>query len=122
VLVLQLGADQPLVEELGIAKTAAGPSIPLLRNVTPVTFLTVGIRDLNAQGWNVFFDNPPRRPHEVFPAVLDRKKVRIESPGRRATVIVDEVLAGPFRGDLRFTVYAGCALVHVETIVSTEKD
>ena len=122
VLVLQLRADQPLIEELGIAKKADGPSTPLLRKVNPVTFLTVGVRDLSAQGWNVFFDNPPRRPHETFPAVLGRKKVRVESQGRRATVILDGLAAGPFRGDLRFTVYPGCALVHAEAVVSTDKD
>ncbi len=122
VLVLQLRADQPLVEELGIAKTGDGPSTALLRKVNPVTFVTVGVRDLSAQGWNVFFDNPPRRPHETFPAVLERKTVRIESHGRRATVIFDGLSAGPFRGDLRFTVYPGCALVHAEAVVSTEKN
>src|SRR5439155_793386 len=120
--VLQLQADQALIEELGIAKSADGPSTPLLGKVNPVTFLTVGSRDLSAQGWNVFFDNPPRRPHETFPAVLQRKKVRIESPGRRTAAIFDGLSAGPFRGDLRFTVYPGCALVHVEAVVHTDKD
>jgi hypothetical protein len=122
VLVLQLQADQPLIEELGIAKSADGPSTALLRKVSPVTFVTVGVRDLSAQGWNVFFDNPPRRPHETFPAVLERKTVRIESHARRATVIFDGLSAGPFRGDLRFTVYPGCPLVHAEAVVSTEKN
>src|SRR5262249_53287597 len=30
--------------------------------------------------------------------------------------------AGPFRGDLCFTVYPGCRLVHAEAVVSTVKD
>jgi hypothetical protein len=122
VLVLQLQPDRPLIEELGIAKTADGPSTALLRQVNPVTFLTVGVRDLSAQGWNVFFDNPSRRPHQTFPAVPGRKKVRVESHGRRATVILDGLSAGPFKGDLRFTVYPGCALVHAEAVVSTKKN
>ena len=67
VLVLQLTAGKPLIEELGIAKTADGPSVLLVRNVNPTIDLTVGVRDLK-QGWNVFFDNPPRRPHQTFPA------------------------------------------------------
>ena len=71
VLVLQLRAREPLIEELGIAKTADGPVTPLLRKVNPVTFLTVGVRDLS-QGWDTFFDNPPKRPHETFPAVLEQ--------------------------------------------------
>jgi hypothetical protein len=122
VLVLQLQPDRPLLEELGIARTADGPSTALLRKVNPVTFLTVGIRDLTAQGWNVFFDNPPRRPHETFRAVLGLKKACVESHGRRASVILDGLSAGPFRGDLRFTVYPGCALVHAEAVVATTKN
>jgi hypothetical protein len=120
-LTLQLAAKEPLIEELGIAKTADGPVTPLLQKVNPVTFVTVGVRDLSKQGWNVFFDNPPRRPHETFPAVLKLDKARVESQGRHSTVILDGLTAGPFRGDLRFTVYPGCRLVHAEAVVSTEK-
>lgn len=121
-LVLQLQANEPLIEEMGIARTADGPANPLLRKVQPVTFLTVGVRDLSAQGWNAFFDNPPKRPHETFPAILIKKAVRVQSHGRRSTVLIDGLSAGPFRGDLRFTVYAGCPLVHAEAVVRTEKD
>jgi hypothetical protein len=121
-LVLQLQAKEPLIEELGISETADGPVRVLLRKVNPVTFLTVGVRDLSKQGWNAFFDNPPRRPHETFPALLDRSKVRVQSHGRQSTVILDRLSAGPFRGDLRFTVYPGCRLVHVQAVLSTEKD
>jgi hypothetical protein len=121
VLVLQLRAKEPLIEELGIARTEDGAPTPLLRKVNPVTYLTVGVRDLS-KGWNVFFDNPPRRPHETFPAVLNLKKVRAQNQGRRSTVILDGLSAGPFRGDLRFSVYPRCRLVHVEAVVSTDKD
>ena len=122
VLLLQLQAKQPLIEEMGIAKSADGTAVNLLQKVEPVTFLTVGVRDLSTQGWNVFFDNPPKRPHETFPAVLAKKRARVESHGRRSTVIIDELSASPFRGDLRFTVYPGCRLIHVEAVLSTEKD
>jgi hypothetical protein len=121
VLVLGLRPNEPLIDEMGIAGAAAETAVPLLRKVTPVTYLTVGVRDLR-QGWDVFFDNPPRRPHETFPAALDLKSVRVHSQGRRSTVVLDGLSAGPFRGDLRFTVYSGCRLVHVEAVVSTDKN
>src|SRR5215472_4160964 len=70
VLVLQLRPKAPLIEELGIAGAAGAPATPLLRGIDPVTLLTVGTRDLRPQGWNAFFDNPPRRPHETFRAAL----------------------------------------------------
>jgi hypothetical protein len=122
VLVLQLRPREPLIEELGIASTAGGPSKPLLQKIDPVTFLTVGSRDLSQQGWNVFFDNPPRRPHETFAVTHDTKGVTVRSHGRCSTVSLDGASAGPFRGELRFTVYPGCRLVHAETVLSTEKD
>jgi hypothetical protein len=122
VLVLQLRAEKALIQELAIRKTSDGPVIPLLRNVDAVTLLTVGVRDLSKQGWNAFFDNPPQRPHETFPAVLNCKNIRSRNQGRRCTISLDGLLAGPFHGDLRFTVYSGCRLVHVEAVLSTPKD
>ncbi len=121
-LVLQLRPTEPLIEEIGIAPNGDGASVPLLRQVNPVTLLTVGVRDLSKQGWDVFFDNPPRRPHETFPAVLTLQAVRVESQGRRSTVVLDGLSAGPFRGDLRFTVYPGCRLVHVQAVLRTDRD
>lgn len=120
-LVLRLEANQPLIEELGIAATADGPSTPVVARVDPVTVLTVGSRDLR-EGWNVFFDNPPRRPHSAHRAELRPTTVRVRSQGRSSTVILDGLTAGPFRGDYRFTVYAGCRLVHAEAVVRTEQD
>lgn len=119
---LDLRPDQPLIAELGIAKTADGAVMPIVRNAQPVTLLTVGVRNLEPQGWNVFFDNPPKRPHETFLARLDKQKVRVQSLGRRSTVIIESLTAGPFHGDLRFTFYADCRLVHAEAVVATEKD
>jgi hypothetical protein len=122
ILILQLKEKEPLIEELGLAKTVDGATTPLLRKVDPMTRLTVGIRDLSKQGWNAFFDNPPQRPHETFSAVLKPKKVRARSHGRHSTLILEGLTAGPFHGDLRFTVYSGCRLVHTEAVVSTDKD
>jgi hypothetical protein len=120
-LVLNLRSGEPLIDEMGLAPVG-GPRISLLRGVNPVTLLTVGVRDLKAQGWNVFFDNPPRRPHDTFRAVLQTKSVRVVSRGRTATVGFDGLSAGPFRGDLRLTFYAGSPLVHTQAVLATEKD
>ncbi len=122
VLALQLRPGRPLIEELGIAHTDSGVEVPLLRGCDPVTLLTVGTRDLSQQGWNVFFDNPPRRPHETYRANLDLKAARVTSQGRRVTVALDGLSAGPFRGELAFTVYPGCRLVHAEAVLATHRD
>jgi hypothetical protein len=122
VLSLRFQGNEPLIEELGSATTADGPSIPILRELNPVTFLTVGSRNLAAQGWNAFFDNPPRRPHETFLATLVTKSVIVRSHGGNTCVVISGLTAGPFSGHLQFTVYPGCRLVHTEAIVRTEQD
>lgn len=121
-LLLELKAGQPLIESIGIATTADAAATPIVHRVNPVTLITVGSRDLSKHGWNVFFDNPPRRPHETFLAKLTPQKASVRSQGRRATVILDGLSAGPFTGELRFTVYPNCRLVHAEAVASTEKE
>jgi hypothetical protein len=119
-LVLRLTDGQPLFEELSIAR--ADRVARLVQQADPAFFLTVGSRDLSQQGWSVFFDNPPRRPHETFPLVLQRRAVRVTSQGPRCTIALDGVSAGSFRGELRLTVYSGSPLVHVQAAVSTPED
>ena len=75
-LVLNLRPKEPLIAAMGIARTVDGPISAVIRDVSPGLFLTVGVRDLSTQGWDVFFDNPRKRPHETFAAVLAPKRVR----------------------------------------------
>jgi hypothetical protein len=122
VLSLRFRGNEPLIEELGTAPAAGGPTVPILRGLMPTTFLTVGKRDLTAQGWNVFFDNPPRRPNQTFLAALDIKSATVRTHGAKTLVVIDGLTAGPFRGYLQFTVYPGCRLVHCEAVVRTDQD
>ncbi len=123
VLSLELSPDAPLIGELGISNSARGKSTPILRNVNPQTVLTVGTRDLkNPAGWVAFFDDPIKRPHESFLATLSKKSARVETQGNRSTIIVGGLSAGPFAGDLRFTLYPGTRLIHVQSVLSTSRD
>lgn len=122
VVILQLRPEAPLIEELGIVEADDKRTVVLAGKLNPVLFLTVGERDLSKQGWNAFFDNPPKRPHETHQATLELKSVKLQSRGKRSTVILDGLTAGPFGGDLRFTFYPGCRLVHVDAVVSTQKE
>ena len=72
--------------------------------------------------FNVFFDTPANRPFQAYRSKLELKQVRVTSQGHRATVAIGELTIGPFTGELRFTVYPGAALVHVETVVHTQED
>src|SRR5262249_21607045 len=71
--------------------------------------------------FNVFFDSPAKRPYQTYLAKLDPRRVRVTSDGRRATIAIGDLSAGPFVGDLEITVYSGGCLVHVEAVLITEE-
>ncbi|WP_254512921.1 hypothetical protein [Anatilimnocola floriformis] len=115
-LVLEQNADQPLIKELGINGKA------ILNGVDPVLHLTVGSRDLSKQGWNAFFDNPPRRPHETFTAKLQRKKFVVRSIGDRLLISISDLSAGKFTGELQFKLFADCRLLQATALLKTDED
>lgn len=125
---LNLRAGEPLIHMLGVSRTTAGPPQPVLTNLQPVFFMTVGTRveppgRPPAMGkWNVFFDKPAKRPHRSFASALDLKRVSVSSEGRRATIAIGDLSIGDFRGELQFTVYPDARLLHVEAVVSTDED
>lgn len=127
-LVLNLTPNAPLIEMLGLASSASGPTVAILRNVTPVVFLTVGERRGTAgrpptmSVFNEFFDKPASRPYQTFRAQLALQRARVTSQGRRAAVTLGDVTAGAFQGDLRFTFYDRSRLVHIEMVLATEED
>ena len=114
-ITFSLYRGKPLIESIRLGETI------ILRDVEPSAVLTVGTRDLKPAGWIVFFDNPPRRPHESFPLVLKREAMRVVTEEGRTSLIVDGATAGPFAGELRFTFYPGSRLVRVAMVMSTER-
>src|SRR5436190_16823145 len=74
VVTLDLSGTRPLIEKLAIRKDGADADT-ILGPVDPVWFLTVGERRAAdekgpSQQWEVFFDNPDKRPHETFASKL----------------------------------------------------
>ena len=56
-LALNLTSGQPLIHSIGIAPNESEAAAPILRNIDPVTILTVGERNLERRsGWTIFFD------------------------------------------------------------------
>jgi hypothetical protein len=127
-LTLDLSGGKPLIESIGIAAGAKEDAVVLLHGVEPVTYLTVGSREAPRDQpphlgvWQVFFDKPANRPHRTHLSRRDLKKVRVVSEGRRATISIEELTAGPFAGELDLTFYAGTRLIHVEAVVATKED
>lgn len=121
-LVLDLRPGEPLIERLGIGDDV------VVKAVDPATFVTVGTRVATPDRppgmgpFNEFFDAPAKRPHASYRAKLEGKRARVTGRDGRATVILENLTAGPFAGSLQITVYAGTGLVHVEAVVSTKEE
>ncbi len=127
-LALDLRRGQPLFGRLEIVEDASGKAVTLAEGVEPSTFVVVGSRENppptppGMSVFNVFFDNPAKRPHRAFASTFEGKTVRVLARGRRGSVAVGPIAVGPFRGELVVTVYSGARLVHVESVVATPED
>ncbi len=123
---LDLSGERPLIRQLA-TRNGAGEAGTILTGVEPAWFLTVGERRPAAekppdQQWEVFFDNPHRRPHETFASKLAISKARVTGGGQRATVAIDGLTIGPFAGSIEFCFFAGSRLMRVDAVITTQKD
>jgi hypothetical protein len=126
-LAIDLRPSQPRLERLEVSSQAQGDFATLLGGCDPAYFFTVGTREVPPgkppdQTWAVFFDSPASRKHEVFRSSLELTQAGVRSSGRRATVRLEKLSAGPFSGALEITLYAGSPLVHLEAVVATAED
>ena len=127
-VVLNLGDGKPLVDRVELDLGADEP-IRLLNQVEPAAFLVVGSRvnppptPPGMSVFNVFFDNPAKRPHTTHRvAWAGPKTAKIDRQGARASVSVGPISAGPFRGEWLISVYAGSRLMQVEAVLKTDED
>lgn len=123
---IDLSSGGPIFKQM-LVRQANGTIGECLAGVDPVWFLTVGSRKLveerpAGEQWQVFFDNPHQRPHEVFPSKLEFTKASLSSSGQRATLRIEKLTAGPFTGAIEITFYAGSRLMRIDAVLQTEKD
>lgn len=127
-LTLRLVPGGPLIESLGIATDRSRDHAPIVKDADPAVFVTVGSREQGKNRppamsvFNEFFDNPARRPSTVHAGQLTLKHATVARHGRRTTISVGDVQAGPFRGEWRITVFPGSRLVQVQAVVETKAD
>jgi hypothetical protein len=125
---LDLRPGQPLFRTIGLRSHPGAENRTLIKEADPVTFLLVGTREApggrppGMSVFNTFFDAPANRPFQTYQSRLDKKRIRIASQAKRATISIAEVTIGPFTGELRLTVYCGASLIHVETVVHTNEE
>ncbi|MDP7010652.1 MAG: hypothetical protein QF685_04675 [Verrucomicrobiota bacterium] len=121
-LTLNLSGEGALVRSIVVAP-GKGKPVVVLRDIDPVTVLTVGQRDLKKRGgWTIFFDRTSRKSSESGRLTLKLKSEIVRSVGRRCMVDLGELQGESFSGKLRFTVYAGCDLIHLQSVVQTKRD
>ena len=103
-IVVDLRENRPLFESVSIAVRAGEPFRALLQAVDPVAFVVVGERKGTVgrppemSDFNEFFDSPANRPHQSYRTRLDLKNAGVRSFGRRTTLALGDVTAGPFKG------------------------
>ncbi|MEO6845357.1 MAG: hypothetical protein ABI184_09295, partial [Ginsengibacter sp.] len=75
-LVLDLSKDKPLFKSIQMhdKEIASG--------LDPAFILTIGKRDLISQnGWNIFFDKVPLKPHESYTVNFEKDSASVRSEG-----------------------------------------
>ena len=118
---LNLAGHGAVVRSIAVASGGGHPAV-VLRDADPVTVLSIAERDLEKHGgWTIFFDHVNRKPSESGPLVLKPNGVVVRSMGRRCVIEFDGLQGQAFFGKLRFTLYAGCELIHVQAVVTTQK-
>lgn len=122
-LTLNLAANRPLLSALGWRTAADATPRKVAENLTPLTVLTVGERDMAANGWMTFFDKVHTRPSQRFPARLRPTSFKATSLSpSRVRLSIEGLAAGSFSGRFEITIFAGSALVLTEAVLTTRED
>lgn len=120
-LVLNLKNGEPLFSSAQLSK--AGVYKQVIKNVDPQFILTEGKRDLISQnGWNIFFDKVPLKPHHSYKIDFHKKGISVSSKGSRTIITLPGLEAPNFKGDLEITLYNGQPMFNVAAVVSTQID
>ncbi|HEX2534033.1 MAG TPA: hypothetical protein VHK69_09880 [Chitinophagaceae bacterium] len=120
-LVLDLHRQNALFRSIGLLSGTR--EVKVAGDLDPAFLLTVGKRDLISQnGWNIFFDKVPLKPHQTYKLTLVKDAARVVSTGSRTTVTIGRLTAPGFSGQLEITCYNGSPLFNVAAVVSTLMD
>lgn len=120
-LVLNLQKDAPLFKSMQLSKNGAYQQV--INDVDPQFVLTEGKRDLVSQnGWNIFFDKVPLKPHHSYKVNFTKGEARISTAGSRTIINIAGVEAPNFKGELEITLYNGQPLFNVAAVISTQLD
>ncbi len=116
-LILDLSKDHPLFKSIQLKNKE------IATGLDPAFILTIGKRDLISQnGWNIFFDKVPLKPHESFKVNFEKDSASISTEGSHTIIRISKMYASTFSGALEITLYNGSPLLNVAAVMSTDID
>lgn len=120
-LLINLNKNEPLFTSIQLQK---GKEVhELAAQVDPQFWLTIGKRDLVSQnGWNIFFDKVPLKPHQSYKVNINKTDAAISSYGSRTVIRIGEISAADFKGAIEVTLYKGSSMFNIAAVMSTTKD
>jgi hypothetical protein len=121
-LTITLVKDKPLLSRLAWQTTPDNAPATIAENLTPLTVLTVGHRDLARNGWMVFFDKVQTRPSQRYPVRLLPASAKVTSTATRARLVIEGLSAETFAGRYELTIFAGSPLILAEAVLSTAQN
>ncbi|RFM28299.1 CehA/McbA family metallohydrolase domain-containing protein [Deminuibacter soli] len=120
-LLLNMGNEAPLFQSIALNNGNGWKETG--SNIDPMFVLTVGKRDLVSQnGWNIFFDKVPLKPHASYRTELHKTTAAAVSEGAHTIIRIGAVTAPGFSGTLEITLYHGSPLFNVAAVISTATD
>lgn len=120
-LLLDMRKNKPLFTSIELSDRGSFKKIAA--NLDPAFILTIGKRDLVSQnGWNIFFDKVPEKPHQSYAVQFDKKSAGIRTSGSRTIISISGMKAPSFSGSLEITLYNGSPLFDIAAVMSTSID
>ncbi len=120
-MVLNLEEGKPLFRSMGIVEK--GNLKEIVQELDPAFIINVGKRTLKPEnGWTVFFDKVPERPYTSHVLKFSKKDLKVTKGGQRTKIIIEEITAPDFTGNIEITIYNGQPLLNIAAVVSTPKD
>ncbi|HEX5153268.1 MAG TPA: hypothetical protein VFW07_17580 [Parafilimonas sp.] len=122
-LQIDLAKNKPLFKQISIQKPDSINPTLIAKNFYPAFILTVGKRDLVSQnGWNIFFDKVPSKPHQSYVVNLLKDSAAIITDGAHTIIRIYNMHADTFSGALEITLYNGNPLFNVAAVLTTNVD
>ncbi|MDB5249771.1 MAG: hypothetical protein JWQ40_4165 [Segetibacter sp.] len=120
-LLIDLEKDKPIFKSIELSNQGSFKKIS--QNLDPAFILTIGKRDLVSQnGWNIFFDKVPSKPHQSYNIEFNKKNAAVTSSGSRTIVRIGEMQSASFKGALEITLYNRSPLFNIAAVMSTDID